>query len=715
LKEQNCIEEAITSYRRAISINPDFAEAHCNLGVLFKELGKLDEAAASHYKALAIKPDYAEAHNNLGTVQQDQGLLDEALASHHKAFAIKPDFAEAHANLGNIYQELGKLDEAAASYHRALAIKPDYAEAHSNLGNTFQELGKLDEAVVSHYKALAIKPDYAEALNNLGTVLQNQGLLDEAVVSYHKALAIKPDYAEAWTNIGTAYTKLGRLDDAVSKYQKLINLKHDNADAWNGLNLSGEALFLSKGEKDNSKGVRYKELNDRALATNNFAIHNLLLSSSRPHEADKVFQQVIDLLPDMALQKILINEACNEDSESFHKPDKVVALLHFGRSGTGLLHSLIDSHPEISTLPSVYLRGYFNEGVWERLSSDGWQGLAKRFCDEFAVLFDARTPKPIPSRLGEASYYIGENEGMTCVGDNRDQFLSLNKDLFCQAVLRLMEGFEAIDPMSFLLVVHSAFDGLIRSPEELGTNKRLCFYHIHNPDHYAMANFLRYNPNAHLLMTVREPIPTCEAVNQKSFDANDYDKCALSLIELLFGIDQIPFRKTNSIGIRLEDIKNNPEESLRALCVWMDVEYSTNLNEMTAQGNKWWGDPSSPDYSDVMEMLPFDDKSTKRPLGTILDEKDQFILGTLFYPFSVRFDYRESDPKQFRKDLIQVRLLLDDMLDFEVTIADRLNISHNQFKKNGIYILFHARLIKRWNVLNELGEYPYMLKPLRIM
>jgi hypothetical protein len=66
LKEQNCIEEAITSYRRAISINPDFAEAHCNLGVLFKELGKLDEAMTCFSKALEMRPDYSEANYNLG-------------------------------------------------------------------------------------------------------------------------------------------------------------------------------------------------------------------------------------------------------------------------------------------------------------------------------------------------------------------------------------------------------------------------------------------------------------------------------------------------------------------------------------------------------------------------------------------------------------------------------------------------------------------------
>jgi Flp pilus assembly protein TadD len=47
-------------------MKPDYAEAHSNLGVTLKELGRLDEAEASYRQAIALKPDYAEAHNNLG-------------------------------------------------------------------------------------------------------------------------------------------------------------------------------------------------------------------------------------------------------------------------------------------------------------------------------------------------------------------------------------------------------------------------------------------------------------------------------------------------------------------------------------------------------------------------------------------------------------------------------------------------------------------------
>ena len=53
--------------------------------------GKLDEAVACYRRALELKPDYAEAHNNLGVVFKDQGKLDEAVACCRRALELKPD------------------------------------------------------------------------------------------------------------------------------------------------------------------------------------------------------------------------------------------------------------------------------------------------------------------------------------------------------------------------------------------------------------------------------------------------------------------------------------------------------------------------------------------------------------------------------------------------------------------------------------------------
>ena len=67
------MDEAITHYQKALQINPDYAEAHNNLGNALLQKGRVDEAIAQYQKALQIKPDYAEAHDNLGNALLQKG------------------------------------------------------------------------------------------------------------------------------------------------------------------------------------------------------------------------------------------------------------------------------------------------------------------------------------------------------------------------------------------------------------------------------------------------------------------------------------------------------------------------------------------------------------------------------------------------------------------------------------------------------------------
>ncbi|HSQ52526.1 MAG TPA: tetratricopeptide repeat protein, partial [Nitrospiraceae bacterium] len=65
LRELGQLEEAVSSYRRALTINSEVAEFHYNLGITFDEMGKPKEAEASYRRALQIRPDYVDARGNL--------------------------------------------------------------------------------------------------------------------------------------------------------------------------------------------------------------------------------------------------------------------------------------------------------------------------------------------------------------------------------------------------------------------------------------------------------------------------------------------------------------------------------------------------------------------------------------------------------------------------------------------------------------------------
>ena len=140
----------------------------------------------------------------------------------------------------------------------------------------------------------------------------------------------------------------------------------------------------------------------------------------------------------------------------------MVALLHFGRSGTGLLHSLIDNHPEISTLPSIYFSQYFDSTVWQKLIAEGWSRIPGRFVGQFPVLFDASSPYPIPTIGGKFITGLGQKEGMANVGESRDESLVVDRHLFCTELDLLITYYDKLSPMDFFTLVHAAYENNVK-------------------------------------------------------------------------------------------------------------------------------------------------------------------------------------------------------------------------------------------------------------
>lgn len=137
-------------FRRAVSLRPEFAEAHNNLGLLLQESGEAARAAECFEKALSSDPGMDAAHTNLGSSRVREGWMESAIDSFQRALEINPGSAEAWNNLGNVYFRLHRLEEAEDAYRRSLEIKPEYVEADLNLGILLLLRGKLAEGWPSY-------------------------------------------------------------------------------------------------------------------------------------------------------------------------------------------------------------------------------------------------------------------------------------------------------------------------------------------------------------------------------------------------------------------------------------------------------------------------------------------------------------------------------------------------------------------------------------
>ena len=109
------------------------AEAHYRLGQALAARGQLDEAISHYRKALELRPNFVEAHDHLAQALAALGRPAEAIAHYERALELRPESAEAHRNLGSALAACGRSDEALRHYGKALQIRPDNVETVNNL------------------------------------------------------------------------------------------------------------------------------------------------------------------------------------------------------------------------------------------------------------------------------------------------------------------------------------------------------------------------------------------------------------------------------------------------------------------------------------------------------------------------------------------------------------------------------------------------------
>jgi tetratricopeptide (TPR) repeat protein len=292
----------------------------CNAGLM-----QFDAAINNYKKALKINPDYADAYNNMGNALKDKGDLEAAIESYKQALKIKPDYAQAYNNMGNALRKKGDSEVAIESYKQALKIKPDYAQAYNNMGNALSDKGDLEAAIESYKQALKIKPDYVQAYNNIGIALKDKGDLEAAIESYKQVLKIKPDYAEVYRNLSNIH-RYKEHDEYFLKMQSLCQSSSVSDEQRCHLNFA-----LSKASED---------LNEVSQSFNYLKIGNELRKKILSYDIKKdieLFSQLKKAYPSIALQSVV------ESSDL-----KPIFILGMPRSGTTLVEQIVSSHSEVT-------------------------------------------------------------------------------------------------------------------------------------------------------------------------------------------------------------------------------------------------------------------------------------------------------------------------------------------------------------------------------
>lgn len=231
-------EEARRAWVRATEVDPSYARAWLNLGVLNARNGRSDLALASYQSGLRYAPDALELHAAAIGALREQKRFDEAVAQARAALKINSKALRIYNELALVYLDTGKLDLARFVLEKALSEiegAAGDAQLHASLGQVFYRQGYPGNALESFKKALDLDPLQVTALQFLGSYhLDNRAYADAAPI-WERVCGLMPMEAGPRINLGIAYRGLGRYEEARRAYEEALRLDPKNPEPLRNL------------------------------------------------------------------------------------------------------------------------------------------------------------------------------------------------------------------------------------------------------------------------------------------------------------------------------------------------------------------------------------------------------------------------------------------------------------------------------------------------
>jgi tetratricopeptide (TPR) repeat protein len=221
-EQRGKLDEAIALYRQAIWINPNYAEAHANLGVALEHQGKLEDARESFEKAIEVAPARAATYRLLSAVKEFTAADPHITSMENMArdmTSLSPDEQiDLHFALEKAYRDLG--DHKKSFYHllegNALKRKRIVYDEHAMLaifdriGAVFTSKRMRDREGRGYASSV---PVFIVGMPRSGTTL-----VEQILASHPKVFG-----AGELNEFGNAVERLGNANGAMGHFPELVS------------------------------------------------------------------------------------------------------------------------------------------------------------------------------------------------------------------------------------------------------------------------------------------------------------------------------------------------------------------------------------------------------------------------------------------------------------------------------------------------------------
>jgi len=191
LCESDSFQDAVNSFTKAASLDPNNAQYFANLGGAYIELGLYKDAIASYIKATKLYPNNTQYFNDLGNAYQHLGTdylesnsYKEAIDPFIKATKANPNNDQYFANLGSLYVTIGSYKKAIDPLIIATKLDPNNAQYFANLGSLYISFGSYKKAIDTLITATKIDKTNSQYFSSLACTYIKSGLYEKAMDPY---------------------------------------------------------------------------------------------------------------------------------------------------------------------------------------------------------------------------------------------------------------------------------------------------------------------------------------------------------------------------------------------------------------------------------------------------------------------------------------------------------------------------------------------------
>ena len=218
-------EEAEVDVEKALALDPNLAEGYFARGlILWTPYNRFphEQAVHSYKRAIELNPNFDEAHHQLGYVYLHIGLLDQGWQELETALAINPGNTLARFRLGQIEMCRAKYEEAFQIFDTTALEKNPIVAAYK--ANSLFRLGRTEEASALIEQLLKDYPkdEGGQVISVKAMMLAKAGKQREAEAAIQHAIDIGRGYIHfhhTSYNIASAYALMHQPDPALKWLQ----------------------------------------------------------------------------------------------------------------------------------------------------------------------------------------------------------------------------------------------------------------------------------------------------------------------------------------------------------------------------------------------------------------------------------------------------------------------------------------------------------------